>query len=246
MSQAKLNVDRYPNVEAAAAAGDFYAMNASDLNGKRARGKVIIGFSTRDGSEVKILFPPSWIPLDLSEYAPLDDLKNATNIREYVRKGLIILITKKSYDALTQHPNYAKERARVNELNASFIGSTASGSATISHAVNVDSSKSIVENQDGMKPLSTPQTSRLLEALGDDEAISLLDQCVGGLSFGEIRTLTNEAAPGTFLQLAAFELDAYMVAGKQLPQKVAEMQAFKDYQQKNGAGSEGGPNISFN
>lgn len=245
MSQAKMNIDRYPNVEAAATKGEFYAMNSSDLNGKRARGKVIIGFTTRDNSEVKILFPPSWIPLDLTDYATLEDLKNATNLRDYVRQGLIILITKASYDSLTQHPNYTKERQRVNSLNAAFASSTATGSQTISHSVNVDSSKSISENQEGMKPLATPQTNRLLEALGDDEAIQLLDQCIGGLSFGEIRTLTNEAAPGTFLQLAAFELDSYMVAGKQLPSKVAEMQAYKDFQQKNGLGSEGGPSISY-
>lgn len=229
----------HSTVDAAAKAGEFYAVNTSDFNKKQAKGQLVIGIKAKDGSPIRVLFPPTWIPLDLSEYAPADDLVAAASLREYVRKGLITLVTKESYDALINHASYQTEAKRVAKITNGF---TEKLNNQVEIALSASSSPMVDANAN-VEMIDTPITAALLGADSDETVIREYNKNLLGLGLPEIRTLSTKSQTGSLVQAIALELESLLTSGQigTLQGDVANTQAYKDFQQRGGSG----PSLEF-
>ena len=229
-----------PNVDAAAKAGVFYAVNTSDFNKKQAKGQLVIGIKAKDGTPVRILFPPTWIPLDLTQYAPVDDLTTSSTLREYIRKGLVTLLTEESYKSLIKHPAYATESARVSKITSGFV---ANMNAHVDIALSA-STTPMADANANVEILDTPITNAILSADSNETVIREFDKSLRGLGIGELRTLTSKSQPGSLIQRIAFELESLITSGQidSLDGTVTNTQAYKELNQ---SGALSAPDISF-
>jgi len=237
MSSLKVKV--HSTVDAAAKAGEFYAVNTSDFNKKQAKGQLVIGIKAKDGSPIRVLFPPTWIPLNLAEYAPSDDLVAAASLREYVRKGLITLITKDSYDALIQHPSFETEAKRVAKITNGF---TEKLNSQVEIALSASSSPMVDANA-SVDMVDTPITASLLGADSDETVVREFNKNLLGLGLPELRTLSTKGQTGSLVQAIALELETLLTSGQldMLNNSVENTQAYKDFQQRGGTG----PSLTF-
>lgn len=238
MSQ-QVKVTRYSTMEEAAKAGDFYAINTSDASGTRARGKLILGIKNPDGNDTKIMIPPTWIPIDLAGYASPDILRNASIIREYMRKSAIILVDKATFVGLQKHPKYAEEFARVSKMMGGFAAGIKE-----EFSIAVGASTTMVEpDSPAAAARASIITDGILQANSDEEMISKFNAALPGLQIEDYRYLALKSINGSLVQHLAMELESALVAGQISEIKtIEETEAYKTFL-KTGRGSE--PVITF-
>ena len=110
-------VKRYKTLEDAIEAKEVFAVNVSDKKNSQAKGTVCISISLEGQEDAEpINIPATWIPFDLTDWAPLSDLARSSTLRSSIRQGLILLITKDSAKALQEEPGYEQEHQKVKEL----------------------------------------------------------------------------------------------------------------------------------
>jgi hypothetical protein len=107
-----MDIKQYASLDDAVRA--VIAINVSDRGGKQNKGELVFTTATETG-KIDIRLPDTWIPVDLSKYASIDDIAKSNDLRNLMRKGLVILIPAEQSKTIEQHPNYAKELSRVNE-----------------------------------------------------------------------------------------------------------------------------------
>lgn len=227
---ADVRVTHYPNVQTAIEKGEFYAINTSDLGNTQRKGQIVLGVKTADGTVSKIIFPPTWIPIDLTSYVAPDDLKTATAFRDYVRNRLITLITKESYLAMQKLPAYDREYKRVAEKLGN-LAISATGEVSISIASN--SSAVPATAPASVEAIETPLTNQILSANTDDELVSVFNQNLQGLSLGEFRTLINKSTAGSFINLVSFEIEDMISKGGLPITKIEETASYKEWKATN-------------
>lgn len=111
-----MRVTYHRTLEDAYKAGDWYAVNNSTRNNTQTMGQLLFPVTTEDGSSVDISIPPTWIPIDLQQFASPDDLRKCSGLRSLLTNKLIILLDKASKTAMENSPNYKAERVRVTSF----------------------------------------------------------------------------------------------------------------------------------
>jgi hypothetical protein len=235
---AEVKVTSYPSVQTAIEKGEFYAINTSDLGKTQRKGQIVLGVKTADGTVSKIVFPPTWIPIDLTSYVSPEDLKTATAFRDYVRNRLITLITKDSFLAMQKIPGYDREFKRVAEK----LGNIA-GNVTGEVSISVSSTASAESPANSIDAIETPLTAQILTANTDEELITVFNQNLQGLSLGEYRSLINKSTVGSFLNIVASEIEATISKGGLTIKSIEETETYKEWAALNKEMVE--PQISF-
>lgn len=226
---AEVKVTSYPNVQTAIDKGEFYAINTSDLGNTQRKGQIVLGVKTADGTVSKIVFPPTWIPIDLTNYVAPDDLKTATAFRDYVRNRLITLITKESYQAMQKLPAYEREYKRVAEKLGN-LSVNATGEVSISIAANTNASAAAPA---AIEAVETPLTAQILSAGTDDELVVVFNQNLKGLSLGEFKALINKSTSGSFINQVSFEIESMISKGGLSISSIEETASYKEWKATN-------------
>lgn len=214
---AVLKITTYRTVEQAAQASEFYAVNTSDLEGRQNKGQVVLGIKTSDGAVAKIIFPPTWVPLDLTSYATKDDLGAATTLRDYVREGLITLINKDTYDKLVNLPPYAKEFERIFKKT---LGGTSEKMLSVASSKGTQTFDSNI--------VESPITENILKASTDQELVDSFDSVLAGISLGELKALSSKAAAGSIISIVASDLESMLINGGITIKSITELDSYKD------------------
>lgn len=94
---------------------DLYAINPMVNDGVRT---TVIFQIKVDGEDVMFQLPSTWIPINMTEFAPRASILNSTKFREIVRENKIILINTKDANSLLATPQAKKEIARLAEAKS--------------------------------------------------------------------------------------------------------------------------------
>lgn len=99
--------------------GTLYVLNTSSLGNKQTSGRmllpVIIGNS---GRETVISIPNTFIPIELTAYAPLEAIRNSSEFYSFVSKRVLTPINSKEAKAYLQTPEATAELNRLAEMDA--------------------------------------------------------------------------------------------------------------------------------
>lgn len=230
----QIKLKRYSTLEDAVKADEFYLVNYSNNTApgeeKRRLGVLLMSYRTAQNEPRNIYIPPTWVPIDLKNYADTEDLAKMGLLRDYVRRGIVVLLDKASYEAVCANPKYEEEFNKYADKLGVF--SNHSGSATTDFSLNLTGAGSAIAD---IAPVETPIARQIIETEGDDEAmIAAYDGALGGLSIGEISYLVAHAKPTSLMKQIADELNTRLKNGKPLPTKsVRETEAYQDYLKTN-------------
>lgn len=236
---AELKIKAYKTLDEAARDNSFWAINTTDTAGsvKRPKGNLVMSVRTRDGHNTPILLPPTWIPIDLREFAHPDDLLTAPAIRSNMRNKAITIVSEETVAMLRKNPAYAAESDRVKKLLNSF---ERPDSETI---INIGTAPSIGGGPGNVIAQSSPLTDMILNAENDETIIRNYDTNLFGLTLGDLRFIQEKANQGSITYLIAMELqDALLSEGIKI-KSVKETEIYKDVMLVHGGAS--AVNLSF-
>lgn len=234
---AKVTIQLYNSLEEAAADGDFFVINNSDGRGVRMKGQVIFNILARDGAARTIVIPPTWMPIDLKNYLSAEDISASTLLRDYVRRQILVLCKKESFDDLRAHPDYQKEFERVNKI----VGSVPTMATEMEINVGVGNAVTAENDARGIQPVKTPIVEMIMNSNGDQELIDNFDKALRGLSIGELHYLSTVAPRGSLTSLIATELESNFTSGNPV-ESVKDTEAFNTIMK---TGRTQGPQMSF-
>lgn len=92
----------------------LWVVNTSDRGGKQRRGDVLFMVKDEDGSDIQILIPATWLPIDLTQFTNIGVFAKSTNFRTYVRNQLLVVISDETAEQLMKMPGAANERLKVD------------------------------------------------------------------------------------------------------------------------------------
>lgn len=101
--------------------GRVFALNSSDLAGRRDKGAVNIGITMRNSETRNVLLPNTWIPIDLSQQMPKDELLNSPAFLTNVMRGIIMLVDSDTAEKLLSDPDNMAEQTRLFEEQMSLL-----------------------------------------------------------------------------------------------------------------------------
>jgi len=101
----------------------LYILNTSDLRHilekPQPRGDILIPLKS-EGDEIVIKIPNTWIPIDVTTFAPRNAILNSPHFRRQLESGRIRAITAAAAEKIMKEPG-ATEEARLHILNTSGI-----------------------------------------------------------------------------------------------------------------------------
>lgn len=164
------------------ATGSLYVINNSDRGRSQAKGIIVFSVTEQDGSSVVVELPRTFIPLDLTQWASLDSIKQSTEFRALIRSGALLAIDSNDARKYLSSTAAAAEITRLRQDNKIVIGSVASKEVFNIDSSTVASSRITTPVQEEAATIN-PVLRRLVDefqAGGDD--VDLANQ---------LRTLTN-------------------------------------------------------
>lgn len=184
-------IERYNSLDEAIKEDFIWAINNSDENGTRPRGKLVISITGADNHAFTITLPPSWVPVNLLDSASADDLKRSTPLRQYVGRKLVILAKKSSVDQLVNLPAYPAEYERVKGMMKEIsLADLATASIDISTA----------DGPAHVEEIITAPNDRVVETLNKHRL---------QLTAEDLTTIANNSTVGGFLYEIALEWNSY-------------------------------------
>lgn len=178
MSEVKLKT--YRTVDDAVKDGSYYIVNTSNgKENKRILGNLVMGLRSRDGANIQILIPPTWIPFDLREYATPEDIASSNAIRQYLRNGLLVFISREDYKKLIALPEYEKEKQRVSKLRDSYAME-----GTQETTININQSVQSPNGEGNVQISSTPLTDMIINSQNNEDLLRNFDSNLPGLQLG--------------------------------------------------------------
>lgn len=91
----------------------LYVLNTSDINGQYMKGDVNISVVTSRGQTLNIVVPSTWIPIDMSEYLPKDELLKDPMFLRMIRSKRITLISENDAIEILNQPDAVIEKNRI-------------------------------------------------------------------------------------------------------------------------------------
>lgn len=126
------------DLERGNATDPIWALNGSASSKVRQNGDVHVGIPKANGSKVDGLhLPQTWLPCCLTDVIPRKQLLDASEFRNAVGSGLIILITEDYAKVLLETEGAEEEKDRLNEREQQIKDATAQ-TANHSEIVSVD------------------------------------------------------------------------------------------------------------
>jgi len=117
----------------------IWALNGSATSKVRANGDVHVGIPKANGTKVDGLhLPQTWLPCNLTDKVPRRQLLDASEFRNAVGSGLIILITEDYANLLNEQDGAEEERQRLNEREQQILDATSNALKGNSEIVSVD------------------------------------------------------------------------------------------------------------
>ena len=105
---------------------------------KQERAVVVLQVNSASSNEREVVvIPQSFLPVDVTEYAPLHDLLECSAFRKSIREGLITIIDEDSADELFNTPGADVERKRLREQEMKIRKLSASRAVAKSEVINV-------------------------------------------------------------------------------------------------------------
>lgn len=226
MSEVKIKT--YRTVDDAVKEGSYYIVNTSSgPNKERVPGNLVMGLRSRDGGNVQILIPPTWIPFDLREYATPEDISSSNAIRQNLRNGLLVFISVEDYEMLRNRPEYENEKARVSKLRDSYSMNGLSDTT-----LNISPNVSAGPSGGNVQVSATPITDMIIASQSNEDLLRNYDTNLMGLQLGELKYIQTKATPGTLLSLISLELESYLMSGGIKIKTVRETEAYKEAVQR--------------
>ncbi|QRE00089.1 hypothetical protein [Burkholderia phage BCSR5] len=113
----------------------FWVLNTTDSSDVGYSGDVLFDVPKLNGNADAdhILVEQTWLPQDLTEWVPKNQLLQASELRRCVRKGLISIISEADAIRIMQRPGAKEERQRIRAAKR-FIQESATARAMGSHA----------------------------------------------------------------------------------------------------------------
>lgn len=105
--------------------GSIYVINNSDLYRTQAKGIIIFSVTEKDGSNVTINIPKTFIPLDITRWASVEAIKTSTDFRTLVRKGAIVVVDASEAKMFLKRPEALAEMQRLEEAKVLITEKTA-------------------------------------------------------------------------------------------------------------------------
>lgn len=92
----------------------LWVVNTSDRGGTQKRGDVLFMIKDEDGTDIQILIPATWLPIDLTQFTNIGVFAKSTNFRTYVRNQLLVVISDETAEQLMKMPGAIAERNKVD------------------------------------------------------------------------------------------------------------------------------------
>lgn len=92
----------------------LWSINISDKGGSQQRGDVTMFIKDEDGNDIQIMLPSTWLPIDLTQFAPINLFSKSTTFRNYLRSRLIGIVSDDVAAQLLNRPDAAAEKTRVS------------------------------------------------------------------------------------------------------------------------------------
>ncbi len=216
---AKVKVDTYNSLDEAIKDGYVLATNTSDAGGSRPKGELIIQVKTADDTNVLITLPPTWIPIDLTNFATLEDLNKCSALRSYVARQNVRLLKRASVEQLKKEPSYATEanriRAKQERYNQSIAGIE---SESVELNIGTVSASKASANPDFDQSAShNPYADQIVEADDNQQIVDILNANINNISVPDMQYLIAMSENGSFLNSIALELEGYLTTDGKLP-----------------------------
>lgn len=212
-----VQVTTFNTLDEAIRSGEVWVINNSDQGGKRKKGVVILVITTQDGSKINVKLPPTWIPINLLNYASIDDLQKCTILRQYVGSKLLVAVDKKSVEALQGESAYDAEARRVETSMQGFAATVSSAPTTLN--INTGGAGQIL-SADGKKDANgvesiqrSERVTRILAAKTPQEVVAAFDADLKNLTLIDAQQITLGAASGSFAEKLAAEVEGYLMDG---------------------------------
>lgn len=148
--------------------GRVYVINASDLEGKRAKGAVNIGVTMRNGETRNVVVPSTWIPIDLSQQMPREELLQSPSFLTNVMRRVILLVDLNTAEEMLSDSANADEQSRIySEQMALFDPEAMLRDPGIPQ--NQQNARVAEDEDDDGNPTVEGVTARVQEAVGRDD-----------------------------------------------------------------------------
>lgn len=89
-------------------------------------GVVYVSVNRKDGDPVILDVPNTWLPFDLAERAPREEIMASTKFLQAVTSGLLSIISEEAALVMLEDPNAEAERSRLNQQREVVKAATAS------------------------------------------------------------------------------------------------------------------------
>lgn len=155
-----------------------------------------------DGQPVTVISPVTWLPFDLSIYAPADVILRNPNFRRVVSRGLIDLINPEDADAFIAQSGEKGRVALAKLLNAVRSDEEGSNESSLSQQINPTA-----PNVDDKVGIFAQNIVVRAESENIDDLIAELDDKEGSLSDDELRYIVDNATNADLKAWAALAID---------------------------------------
>lgn len=232
----------YGSLDEAIKAGHVWVFNNSaDEKVNRKKGILILQVKTSDGSKQTITIPNSWVPIDLTSFVTLDELKTCTNLRQYISRRILLALHPESVEQLKLSPDYDAEMNRVQKTIAGITGNVQGTEFEIRTSGAGIATKADPNKVAGLE--ISPIVTTVLEAGSSQAIVAKLDQHLHDLTLVDIQQMALRAQSGSFLERLAAELEAYLTEDGKLP--IASIEETDTVALAKGDGTFSAPSISF-
>ena len=117
-----MEISVYRSIEEALEDNFVCVYNATDQNGKRARGLLFLEVKEEgEDNPDSIPIPPVWVPIDLSAFASLEALGKSRSLKTAVRKGMLLLVKKDTVKSFEAQAGYEEEKSKATRKTDSLL-----------------------------------------------------------------------------------------------------------------------------
>ena len=179
----------------------LYVMNRTDVPGA-----INLTATAANGHRVPVVIPNTFIPVDMSNWVPKENLIQDPTFRRLVQSGAVFLInTEDAERAIASNPRAEKEQQRIYAINAQLAGDgDKAGTVEITGSREKQAKKVVTENDNvGPFALGIVQRSKegnedVSDIISDIEARAYslkpndLDYIANNVSSSEIKQFVQE------------------------------------------------------
>ena len=167
------------------------------MNRTNEPGAINMTCTDRNGVRIPVVIPNTFIPIDMSNFVPKENLLRDSSFRKLVQSGAVIIVhSEDAENAIKNNPRAKKEQDRIYAVNADLQDDVGSGGEFVEIGTerNREPERVITEN-DNIAPFALGVVERSKDS-GDDvqDILSDIESRAYSLTANDLDYITNNVS----------------------------------------------------